>query len=70
MKFKEGDKVKIITVDLGSNMKGKIGFVIKVYPPDTGGKYRVKVGAWECPMYERELEPLIKIGEQLLLFEL
>lgn len=70
MGFKIGDKVKLIDCPTKSKI-GKIGVIVKIYPPDSGCQYRVRIGmGWSCPMYEKEIEPVLKIGEQLLLFEL
>jgi len=70
MNFKIGDKVKIVSSYFMSK-KGKIVTIINIYPSGSGCKYRIKDDkGWECPMYEKELQPMIRKGEQLLLFEL
>jgi len=72
MRFKKGDKVKIVKF-IHRNRIGQVGVIIETYFmkfPKTKYPYRIKVGRWDCPMMENELEPAVKVGEQLLLFEL
>ena len=71
MRFKKGDKVKIVKFTHRHRI-GQVGTIIETYFaefPETMFPYRVKVGCWNCPMMESELEPVAKVGEQLLLFE-
>lgn len=69
-KFKIGDKVRIIDCPCKSKI-GEIGRVIEVYPTGSKCECRVAVGIyWSCPLYESEIEPVMRVGEQLMLFEL
>ena len=71
MRFKKDDKVKIVKF-INRDKVGKVGVIIETYFrnfPKTKYPYRVKVGNWDCPMMESELELVIKVGEQLMLFE-
>ncbi len=69
MKYKLGDKIKIIDFP-SSDMNGLIGVVVN----ESKGLWdcRIRVTAegkhknWDCWMSKHEIEPLIKIGEQLL----
>jgi len=74
MKFKLGDKVKIIDSPDGC-WNGKICKIIKAYSHRTSTDYAYRVQEvsntnWNCPMMEKELESVLRKGEQLLLFEL
>ena len=69
MKYKLGDKIKIINFP-DAYMNGLIGVIVK----ESQGLWdcRIRVTAeeehkgWECWMNECEIEPLIKVGKQLL----
>lgn len=67
MMFKVGDRVRI-TEFSHKNKVGKVGVVIETYFsefPKSKYPYRIKVGNWDCPMMEGELELALKKGEQL-----
>lgn len=65
MKYKVGDQIKIIAFP-DAHMNGKIGVVIAI-PPSKMFIAEVRISSeWCCFMYEGEIEPYLKVGEQLL----
>jgi len=67
MELKVGDKVRIVKFP-DKDIVGLIGEVIRVdnHPVCP---YEVKLVSnqfWVCSMYPSEIEPLIKVGQQLL----
>lgn len=71
MELKVGDKVRVIHFP-DIRMVDKVGTIRDVRPPIRGFRYSVWIEGssrgW-IAVYEREIKP-IKVGEQLLLFEL
>ncbi len=70
MKFKVGDKIKLVDYEYSSE-NGRTGTIIKVYEASVKFPYRVRISdKFSPPVKESEIDFHRKIGEQLLLFEL
>ena len=66
MNFNLGDKVKIIGWK-GNPRVGQIGQIDALCPLDSDFVCVVSVGeGWSCAMKESEIEPVARVGQQLL----
>lgn len=70
MKYKVGDRVKLNSKTFPS-CKDKVYTVIMANPNYAYYPYRVKENSsgWNCLMYERELEFLVRIGQLHFMFD-
>ena len=69
MKFKVGDKVRIVKSKTFPDLIGNIYEVTVVEPPFSLFACRVKSlqgGGWNCLMFEKEIEKVVTKGQQLL----
>lgn len=66
MKFKVGDKVRILSYP-NPKREGQIAVINRVYSPGNSFQYSIIIGdTWASSVYETEIEHAVKVGEQLL----
>lgn len=66
MKYDIGDKVRVVSYPNPERV-GQIAIVHTIYPKGCTYQYLITMGEdWASSVHEREIEPVLKIGQQLL----